>query len=284
MPHSVLSLQAEGEALRTAIKLLGRVIYCSPPYSVTAAIDANIIPGLVRALRELRPPPQPSGETPPVLCSDLQAAMTCLSQVMHHEIDHPTGLWKAAFDAGLVPVLCNMLRLGDQAMRSNLLTLSNNLMLITPADLQGLEGRWAKELPRTLAGLIASNPHAAPAAAVKTLLNMCLVHKEVLLESHKWYLGDSLKQLSTHGNSETAAVAKQLLSLVEQAFKVRSNIRSQNSQSVPFMLIYSFSKCGARVHPPNDNASIVFAWTCDTAYTLTMDSKDRTNLCSAILC
>ncbi len=219
---SGLSLQAEGHALGLTIDLLKAVLCCSPS-GVTAAIDANVTPGLVRALRELRPPPQPTGETAPAMCSDLEAAMTCLSKVMHSEVDHPTGLWKAAFDSGLVPILCNMLRLDDESMVDRSLTLSACLLRITPPGRNGLEARWAKELLRTIMELVVAKAEAAPPAAVQTLVSTALIHKDMLKDIHTWGIEDSLKVLTTHSYSPVAAGAERLLSLVhkKQALEVR---------------------------------------------------------------
>jgi hypothetical protein len=145
---------------------------------------------------------------------------------MQDETAPSTGLWKAAFDAGLVPVLCNMLRRGDEATVDSALTLATRLMRVTPPGLQGLEGRWASELPRAVAGLITAKPEVPPAAAIKALLNICSTHRDVLMDSHQRGLWDTLKLFSTHSDPEIAAAAKELLSVVNQPFEVRLTLPS----------------------------------------------------------
>jgi hypothetical protein len=156
------------------------------------------------------------------MCSETaHHAVTCLWHVMQDETAHSKGLWKAAFDGGLVLVLCTMLRHGDQATVVSALTLGTCLMRVTPLGLKGLEGQWASKLPRAVAGLITAKPEVAPVLAVKTLLSMCSTHRDALMDSHKRGLGYSLRLLTTHSDPETAAAAKELCSLVDQPLEVR---------------------------------------------------------------
>jgi hypothetical protein len=158
--------------------------------------------------------------------SEFEAAVTCLCQVMQDETAHSKELWKGAFDAGLVPILCNMLRSGDEVVVDRALTLATCLMRVTPPGLEGLEGRWASELLRAVAELITAKPEVPLLAAIKALLNICSTHRGVLMGSHKQGLGDTLKLLSTHSDPETAAAAKELLSVVDQPLEVRSTLPS----------------------------------------------------------
>ncbi len=180
--------------------------------------------GLVRVLRKFGSHPHSLTETSSDISdisSGVQLALDCLCQLMQYDNRHPMGIWKPAYDAGIVSVLSDLLKVGTEQTIDKLLTLCTCLVLVTPP---GEEGRWAETLSLAVAGLLTAKPPVAPARAADTLITMCISLRQHPVDPHKWGLGDSLRELATHSDPETATAAKELLSITTSAFDVSCSL------------------------------------------------------------
>jgi hypothetical protein len=206
----------EKKRLIVTISLLDNLLGRSPDFSA-AAIQGNITPGLVRVLHMFSSPPHSLLGITSDVCSALEAPIACLNQLLRHETAKPLEIWKPAYKAGIVLVLSNLLRLNETTAH-NVLALAVSLLLVTP---DGEGGPGVGRLPFAVARLLTAKPPVAPAAAAHTLVTMCLRDRQVLVDCDTWGVGDTLKQLAMHSDPDTAAAAKNLLSLITEDLDVR---------------------------------------------------------------
>jgi hypothetical protein len=211
--HRKHSPQAgEGEQLLITARLLHTLLGRSPRF-FSAAVKGDITPGLVRALRKVGFRPNSLRGTPYDIFSPVYAPLECLLQLVLYDKDNQAGVRKAAYDAGIVPLLCDLLAACDESRIKQVLSLSTSLVLFNSP---GEEGEWAGRLPHAIARLMNASPPVAAAAAADALFNMCTLYPQLLLACPTWGIGDSLKRLTAHSDPETAAAAKKLLSIMEE--------------------------------------------------------------------
>jgi hypothetical protein len=211
-----LSQAEKMERLLLATKLLIMLLDCSPRYHLAANVG-DIIAGLVRVLRKFSSKPHAQVQSSNGICLALDPPLLCLCQIVQFDKAKELGTWKAAYDAGIVPIMCDLLTVCKAAAVSKVLDLAMSLMGATPP---GKEGHWAGRLPREIARLLTARPVLAAAQAANTLSMMCTTHPQLLMECQALGLGESLKELSTNSNPETTAAAKQLLSMVIEGLAV----------------------------------------------------------------
>jgi hypothetical protein len=92
---------------------------------------------------------------------------------MQYDQDNQAGVRKAAYDAGVVPVLCDLLAVCDEPRIKKLMTLSASLLLVKSP---GGEREWAERLPHAIARLLSATPPVAVAQAADTLFDMCTLY------------------------------------------------------------------------------------------------------------
>jgi hypothetical protein len=203
-----VSLQAEFPKLFGILFFLKKVLFHSTDYR-RAAIKGNLIPGLVRALREYGPRPNTSVES---VCTGLETPISCLTSMMWE--DPMKECWKPAIDAGLVPLLVDYLALPHAVTVSQLLHLVIRLLVATP---QGVDWRWACGLPDALVQLMKA-PVLSPAVAsqaMSALVHMCQMHRQLLAE---YGIIDRVQEIAQSGG-ESAQFATSFLELMESHTK-----------------------------------------------------------------
>jgi hypothetical protein len=177
-----------------------------------------VLPGLVRVLHEFGSDPLFITETSDTYPTRVTHALSCLVHIMEYEIDHPTGiLWESAYDSGIVPALCDLIRPDAGLAIPYVLALCTYLVYITPP---GHEKRWGDTLPRAVARLLTTRSTVAPALTIDVLTTMCDSNRHLLEDSHTWGLGDILEDLTKHSNMHTAGAAKELLCIMSSRLDV----------------------------------------------------------------
>jgi hypothetical protein len=224
LSYDVLPLQAEGRALLLLPKLL-RCLFLRFPASIPYAVNQNLTPGLVRILRELRPGRHSSAEGSNEVLSALDDSLTCLRNLYEEyaERDMATAweFWRPAINAGLLPVIMDLLTMGHKPLVLSLLRLSG--ILLMPLPNRAAEP-WARGLLRAVAGLISARPPVAPEAAMELLLSVGIIRRDFMMDFHTWGIYDGLQRFAAHTNPRTAAVARALLFLVNSGSDVSSTL------------------------------------------------------------
>jgi hypothetical protein len=182
------------------------------PYFILAAIKANIIPGLVRSLRELSQPhrvaryrgglPDTSEVTDP-----LRPGLLCLYRLMQHEQETPKGLWKPAVDEGILPLLLDMFQDANEHTIVPLVGSSGLLLQVAPTHVteQSTPG-----LVRAIARVLISPSPTAHEFAVGMLLEIGRKHPAVVKSWQSWGIEESLKRLTLHSDPALKDLAMQL--------------------------------------------------------------------------
>lgn len=120
---------------------------------MSAALQANLTPGLVRIIRELRSDREAADEDG--WRRAINSPLVCFCQLAEAvDNNDATGFWRPAVDAGMVPVLIDMLNEPYLAVKW-VMRLAARLLLAAPIG--GVEV-WAGGLPRAVAGLISTRP------------------------------------------------------------------------------------------------------------------------------
>jgi hypothetical protein len=222
--------QADGYKLLLACEMLNGLLSHSPDL-IPTAIKANVTPGLLRVLHELLAHPESVVEVRGDMGSNLSFPISCLSNIMWYRTDDKAAAWEALVDAGIVPLLCDLVVFGHDKLMTNIGRLVSSLVLVTTP---GLATLYMGELPRSLAGLIKRRPPVAPGSNADTLYFMAMKREELLEDYQSFGLGPSLKRLARHNDPHTAAAAEQLLHLITKGKKVIH----------PFCaLLFSFFNC-----------------------------------------
>lgn len=200
--------QVDGRLLWEMPGFLSSLIVCSPPY-MSAALDANLTPALVRIICTLRSGHYAAAEGVVTAVID-NPIITLMNLVRGADARHATGFWKPAIDAGVVPIFIDLLTFHWRTVKF-ILWLSHHLLAAAPS---GSPGAWAGALPRAIAGLISAGPPKA-LDAVEMLFSVGLIRKDVLANFHTWGVSSTLQRLTTDESPNMAAAAKGLVFLVD---------------------------------------------------------------------
>jgi hypothetical protein len=175
-----------------------------------AAVKGNVTPGLVRVMRTFASDPASLVRNSSLAFAVVEASLDSLCHIMQHKKENPTGVWKPAYDAGMVPAICDMLThvKRDEVLATKLVRLSSRLVKVTP---RCEDMRWIVTLPHAIAGLLIVKPPVIPVRAANCLATFCGLYPDLYREFHLWGLRKALKRLSRHRDPETARAAEQLL-------------------------------------------------------------------------
>ncbi len=202
------SSQADLEAKEASfIAMLMAMLFngCGPSVR-PAAIKGGVTPGFITVMRKFGSDPAARVRSSSPTFLAVEGSLDNLCHIMQHEKENPTGLWKPAYDAGIVPAICAVLTHGsrDQMIVNNIITLI--LRLVKPAP-RKKDARWVRTLPRAVAGLVIAQPPVIPVRAVNCLGTLCALHPDLYREFDSWGLRRALKRLSNHRDPETARTA-----------------------------------------------------------------------------
>jgi hypothetical protein len=172
------------------------------PCYVPAAIEADLAPSFVRVARKLRRlSPAQSGADE---FKAIRPPLTCLSFMMEHDEDNSRGVRKSALGAGLLPLLVDLLTLGDEAMTEKALAVVGSLIVRAP---KGDVGANVIALVIGTAHLLNAYPLVAARKALDTLFNIGMAQPDLLAEAHTWGIEPSVERLTRHSDRGTAAAA-----------------------------------------------------------------------------
>jgi hypothetical protein len=215
LSHRHFCTQAGSGDLLNICCLLNRLLHLLPCF-IPAAINGNVIPGLVHVLRGTRMD-NGSGQEGPVLTPRVpKDALICIHHVMLYDMDHGKGLWKTAVDAGIVPVLVHLLTPPDESTIDSTLAVSEMVLMSAP---QGETGGWGLALLRACARLLCASPQVAGHNVVEMLHNVGTAHPALLMGWQTWGIDDGLQQLTMHRDPGTAAAALGLQMLLPSCIK-----------------------------------------------------------------
>jgi hypothetical protein len=192
------------------------------PSLVSAAADANLIPGLVRALRKLRSVTHVDATLVSLAGraqSVVEPPLFCLNPILQSDLCNTRGLWKHAVNAGIVPDLIYLLAHGDEQTVSRAVLVSG--LILTPAAREEL-GWWAPGLVRAMAQLLNANPPVVPSLVLSALCTFGTVNPDIGKDCRTWGIEASVQRLTMHSDPDTAALAVELKELffVHQAPEV----------------------------------------------------------------
>jgi hypothetical protein len=105
--------------------------------------------------------------------------------------------WKNLIDAGILPLLCDLIELCSEELMEDLMQLVNSLVMMSPEE-GGRE--YLGRLPSVIVGLITAEPPVAPHLATDALLNMALFCEELVSDFQSWGITPILKGLKTRHN------------------------------------------------------------------------------------
>jgi hypothetical protein len=202
-------------------------------------------------MRRLRPGHQEVTEETSGIGMALNFPLMCLSHITDASEENskdPAVFWKPAIDAGIVPVIVDLLALPDRKTILSLLRLSGTVLLAGP---RGEGQRWAGQLPRAIAGLIIGKPPVAVHEAVAMLFNIAL-RRDLALDLRAWGVYETVRRLESDSNPDTARGAKGLLFMVDHGLNVRPAPSLRNLSLTSFKASYLCClRCvqGVRLHP-----------------------------------
>ncbi len=175
---------------------------------IPAAREANLTAGLINVLRAFLPGGYPSGEKP-LEYSLVIYPISCLSRLIGPSIedDYATEFMGPAMDAGIVPVLTDLVMQRDEQTTGGLLGLVILVLLAVP---QGGAGG----LPRAVAGLLGFDCPKTLGVATETLSCIASMRPDLITDCHTWGMDDTLERLTLNNDQRTAAAARELLLLV----------------------------------------------------------------------
>jgi hypothetical protein len=151
-------------------------------------MEANLIPDLVRALRELRPPRYRTEDSLKADCVPLIHPLACLEQLFEDDLDNDHGLRKTAVQAGLVPGLMDLLTLSHEPTTDKIIELAGSLLKYYP---EGEARPWVTVLMRAIVQQILAHPPAALNDAAVTLYNVGVTHPELIKKCYACGMKDT---------------------------------------------------------------------------------------------
>jgi hypothetical protein len=194
-------------------------------------MEANLIPALVDALRRLRA----SREHAEGSSADTMIAceiITCLKILFSRDMTNVTGIRKCAFDAGIVPVFTDWLRLGHEPAVVKIVEFSFSLLVPVPP---GEVGPLGDGLLQAVATLLNSDPPIARRNAANLLSRIASVYPGVVVDYRTWGIADSVQRLRMHSDPATAAAARKLF-LVLSSPNVSSCLTPPHACAACFLL------------------------------------------------
>lgn len=203
-------------------KLL-HALLCRCPAYIPVALDGNPTPGLVRILYLLRT--YTTGGLFGEGISDnlpLMVLINCLERLMDAcSPDNLTGFLRPAVDAGIIPVLSELLMVGQEPTTLQLLQVSRRVLLAAPPAESGGAQQWAGGLPPAIAKLLTVVGHpGVVSAAAETLFNVGKMRPDLLTGFQMWGVGEYLQRQKLDRDPCTAAAANGLQSIVDHMVDV----------------------------------------------------------------
>jgi hypothetical protein len=192
------------------------------PRFISGAIAANLVPGIVRALRRICVSLASGAGPASTRCPRPEPALKVLTELLESEEGEVSGVRETAINAGVIPVLVKLLRIPHESIVVRALGLAVPLMTAGPCGSSGGAARGAGELLRAIAGLISATPPLAAGKAADALFDILKVQPDLIVDYQSWGIDDTLRQLTTPCDLGTAASAKSLLSLVDKQVGVSS--------------------------------------------------------------
>jgi hypothetical protein len=209
---------------RTFIAALLKRLFELVPCFIPASIKANVCPSLVNLMREASMEGAVDPDYRGLIPTGVDNALSCLNHLMRYDMTHGRGMWTAAVNAGVVPVLADLLTRPHKTTTATALELSGMLLMSAP---RGEAGRWGSDLVRASARLLTANPPVAVRDAVEMLHKVGFARPELIADWQSWGIDDSLHRLTMHNDQGTAAAARQLetlLSRIKDEPDVSSNL------------------------------------------------------------
>ncbi len=231
----VFFMQADWHGIKGILLLLTVFLEQIPSFT-PAAIKANFSRHFVRILRNARLYGKSSPESLASMCKVVGIALSCLMGLMRYDVKNAKEMWKPAVDAGIVPVLLDLLTLRHGQTLGSTLELSGMLLMSAP---RGEAEQWGVELVRATAGLLNAARPVALHDAAKVLHTVGKKHPALIADCHTWGIEVSLQQLTLHSNSDTAAAARQLKKLLSDVKQQPDVSPARADTLVPFA-IYAY--------------------------------------------
>jgi hypothetical protein len=243
-------VQADWPILARVAALLSTLLSWTPRF-IPAAIRGNVSSGLVRVLRKAHTDGKPSAQHLGASCQAVHYTLSCLTEIMVYDSTHRKVFWRPAVNAGIVPVLIDLLTHRHEQTVSKTLELSG--MLLTSAP-EGEVGQWGLGLVHATTRVLSADRPVAVRNAAEMLHKVGSAHPCLIADCHTWRIDDSLQQLTTHSDPGTAAAAlhlKKLLSSVKPEPDVSPLLNSTSilSPSLDYCLVYITWCVGSLLRP-----------------------------------
>jgi hypothetical protein len=209
--HYRLSLQGEDEVSLQLPLLLMAFLERGPEF-IPAAAKGNITPGLFRAQRRLC-----SFIGKPCDKMVIRAPSKCLRLLFMYHLRDDRGLPEHANEAGLIPILGELLKMGDELARVDVLALADIILLTPPF---GHTASVAPGFMRAIAGLITAKRPVALTYALDELFALGVVRRELIMDFNTWDVAGVVERLAQNSDADIAHAAQRVLFLVNDGREV----------------------------------------------------------------
>jgi hypothetical protein len=159
-------------------------------------------------------------ETAPTITLGLSFPVDGLHTIIANRADDLQSVWEPLLDAGILPLLCDSVKLvkSDEVMGS-LCNMATFLLLAIPRE--GAR-EYLGRLPRAIAGVIKARPPMLPGRAAELRYEMAWLSEELLADYQSWGICSSLKRLTRGKDPQTVSAAEQLMLIMDKGTQVRS--------------------------------------------------------------
>jgi hypothetical protein len=204
----MVSSQDQGPELFRISAVLSPLLDASSQ-SIPAAIEANVVPGLVRVLKEVQRRRQ-SGDPLEDTLAALAKPIDCLKDLLQHDMAKAGTLWKTAVDAGIVPITIDLLTLDDEQTSIGLVLVSGFILMVLP---RGEAQSWEGGLLRAVAKLLTSTSPMVLQVTADVVFNVAFMHPELIVDCRTWGIEDAVQRLTMHIDPGIAAPANRVNNL-----------------------------------------------------------------------
>jgi hypothetical protein len=206
-----MCLQADDPMdLACILALLWNLFFVHPCFK-TAALEMKVTPGLVSALHQLLLHGGSTPETLHTMRDGLNTALNCLEDLVQYDMLEGGDSCSSAVDAGVGPVLVEVLMLGHEPTVVKALEVSRMLLMAAPEE---DTGEWRVGLVCATARLLSADPPVAVRDAVELLHLVGMTDLQLIADCYTSGIEDGLQRVTVHSEPGIRTAAHKLKELL----------------------------------------------------------------------